>query len=291
MKKRIKREVPIAAKKYEKQLMKEINEDREEHGKKPFSDDDNAPPKTKIINESTTDPESGVFHKGEHKKQFAYEAHTICDKNGYIMEVEVTPGNVHDSVAFFDYYERLIENFPQIEVVVADAGYKIPAIAKKIIDSGRFPSMPYKRPMGKEGYFKPYEYVYDTYYDCVICPENHVLKFSTTNREGYREFKSDPCVCETCPSRCRCTNSKNHQKIVTKHIWMDFMELVEDYRHTPEIRALYEKRKETIERCFADAKEKHGMRYTLFRGLAQVSKWVKLKFAAMNLKKFALHAA
>ena len=291
MKKRIKREVPIAAKKYEKQLMKEINEDREEHGKKPFSDDDNAPPKTKIINESTTDPESGVFHKGEHKKQFAYEAHTVCDKNGYIMEVEVTPGNVHDSVAFFDYYERLIENFPQIEVVVADAGYKIPAIAKKIIDSGRFPSMPYKRPMGKEGYFKPYEYVYDTYYDCVICPENHVLKFSTTNREGYREFKSDPCVCETCPSRCRCTNSKNHQKIVTKHIWMDFMELVEDYRHTPEIRALYEKRKETIERCFADAKEKHGMRYTLFRGLAQVSKWVKLKFAAMNLKKFALHAA
>ena len=27
------------------------------------------------------------------------------------------------------------------------------------------------------------------------------------------------------------------------------------------------------------------MRYTLYRGLAQVSKWVRLKFAAMNLKK------
>ncbi|MCX4371821.1 MAG: hypothetical protein OSJ58_08300, partial [Dysosmobacter sp.] len=35
------------------------------------------------------------------------------------------------------------------------------------------------------------------------------------------------------------------------------------------------------------AKEKHGMRYTLYRGLAQVSKWVRLKFAAMNLKKLA----
>ena len=291
MKKRIKKEVPVAAKKYEKQLMKEINEDREKHGKKPFSDDDNTPPETKMVNESTTDPESGVFHKGEHKKQFAYEAHTVCDKNGYILEVEVTPGNVHDSVAFFDFYGRLTEHFPQITVVVADAGYKIPAIAKEIIDSGKIPSMPYKRPMSKDGYFKPYEYVYDAYYDCVICPENHVLKFSTTNREGYKEFKSDPCVCETCPSRSKCTNSKKYQKIVKKHIWMDYMELVEDYRHTPEIRSLYEKRKETIERCFADAKEKHGMRYTLFRGLAQVSKWVRLKFAAMNLKKFALHAA
>ena len=38
---------------------------------------------------------------------------------------------------------------------------------------------------------------------------------------------------------------------------------------------------------FADAKEKHGMRYTQYRGLAQVTNWVKLKFAAMNLKKLA----
>ncbi|MFR2153693.1 MAG: hypothetical protein ACLS48_02480 [[Eubacterium] siraeum] len=45
--------------------MEEINEDREEHGKKPF--DDTKPPKERIVNESTTDPECGVFHKGEHK--------------------------------------------------------------------------------------------------------------------------------------------------------------------------------------------------------------------------------
>lgn len=50
---------------------------------------------------------------------------------------------------------------------------------------------------------------------------------------------------------------------------------------------LYKRRKKTIERVFADAKEKHAMRYTQYRGLAQVTKWVKLKFAAMNLKKMA----
>lgn len=38
---------------------------------------------------------------------------------------------------------------------------------------------------------------------------------------------------------------------------------------------------------FADAKEKHAMRYTQYRGLAGVSSWVKLKYAAMNLKKLA----
>ena len=55
----------------------------------------------------------------------------------------------------------------------------------------------------------------------------------------------------------------------------------------PQYRELYRLRKEKIERVFADAKEKHGMRYTQYRGLSQVTNWVKLKFAAMNLKKLA----
>ena len=40
-------------------------------------------------------------------------------------------------------------------------------------------------------------------------------------------------------------------------------------RYTPKYQELYKRRKETIERVFADAKEKHAMRYTQYRGLAQ----------------------
>ena len=36
MKKAVKKAVPQAARKYEEQLMEEINEDRADHGKKPF---------------------------------------------------------------------------------------------------------------------------------------------------------------------------------------------------------------------------------------------------------------
>ncbi len=43
----------------------------------------------------------------------------------------------------------------------------------------------------------------------------------------------------------------------------------------------------THERVFADAKQRHGMRYTHHRGQAHVSNWVRLKFTAMNLKKLA----
>ena len=172
-----------------------------------------------------------------------------------------------------------------------DAGYKTPAVAKKVIDSGRIPVLIYKRTNGKEGCFKPYDYVYDEYYDCVICPNNEVLKYSTTNREGYKEYKSCSKICGKCPELAKCTRSRNHQKTILKHIWSDYLELTENIRHTKGVRELYDKRKETIERCFADAKEKHGVRYTLVSGLSQVTKWVRLKFAAMNIKKYALHTA
>lgn len=64
-------------------------------------------------------------------------------------------------------------------------------------------------------------------------------------------------------------------------------DLADDARYIPEYQALYKHRKETIERDFADAKEKYAMCYTQYRGLTQVTKWVKLIFANMNLKKMA----
>ena len=287
IKKVVKKAVPQAAKRYEEELIAEINQDREDHNKKPF--DGPKPPEEKEITKSETDPESGVFHKGEHKKCFAYTAQTGCDKNGYVMDVTVNAGNVHDSVAFDGLYDRLTEKNPEIENIVADAGYKTPWISKRVLDDGRIPILPYKRPMGKKGNYPPYEYIYDEYFDCVICPENQVLNYATTNREGYREFKSKGYICENCPTKHLCTENQKNEKTVTKHIWSDYLETVEDIRHTPEYKALYERRKETIERVFADAKEKHSMRYTQYRGLSQVTNWVRLKFAAMNLKKYAIH--
>ena len=311
-KKKYEEEVPVAAKRYADELMEEINQDREAHGKKPLKDKDdddkNRPSKpdkntskkklarrkkaakqTKKTVKSTTDPESGLFVKGEHKRQFAYEAHTACDKNGYVLETVVTPGNVHDSVAFDDVYDKVTERFPQIETIVADSAYKTPHIAKKICDDGRVLSTAYKRPMTKKGGHEWWKYVYDEYYDYIICPEYQILKYSTTNRDGYREYKSNSEICKNCPTKSLCTESKDNIKTVTRHIWADYIEWTEDIRHTPKYQELYKQRKETIERVFADAKEKHAMRYTPYRGIAQVENWVKLKFAAMNLKKYAIH--
>lgn len=282
---------------YEDLLNKEINEDRERHGKKPLkekeddNDNDNSSSggsgtsEENTIKVSTSDPESGWFRKGEHKSVFAYAVETACDKNGWILGYTVHPGNLHDSRTFKSLFDK-IENIG-IKTLIADAGYKTPAIAKLLLDKGIKPLFPYKRPMTKEGFFKKYEYVYDEYYDCYICPNNQVLKYSTTNRDGYREYKSCGKQCANCPYLSQCTESKNHVKIVTRHIWEDYMEQCEDIRHALGMSDLYKLRKETIERIFGTAKENHGFRYTQMFGNARMEMKTGLTFACMNLKKLA----
>ncbi|MCD7748873.1 MAG: hypothetical protein LUH42_02350 [Oscillospiraceae bacterium] len=42
----------------------------------------------------------------EHERQFAYEAHTVCDRHGMILGAEVTAGNIHDSAAWDAVYRH-----------------------------------------------------------------------------------------------------------------------------------------------------------------------------------------
>lgn len=222
--------------------------------------------------------------------EFAYTTHVACDENNFVLACETRPGNVHDSKVFDAVYEAVTEQFDEVETVAVDAGYKTPWICKKVQDDGLNISTAYKRPMSKQGFFRSYEFVYDEHYNCVLCPANHVLTYTTTNRDGYREFKSNPSICKSCPNLNVCTHSKNHQKVVQKHIWEKYIELAEDFRHSDKGKETYARRSQTIERVFADAKEKHSMRYTLLTGLTRVSNWIRLKFAAMNLKKMAMWA-
>ena len=278
---------------YEDILRKEIDKDRDAHGKKPLKDkddDDHKPSSGSGGNEkeeknSTTDPESGWFHKGEHKSVFAYAVQTACDKNGWILGYSINPGNYHDSRTFKGLYDKL--SGMGIKTLIADAGYKVPGIAKLLIGHGITPLFPYKRPQTKEGFFQKWNYVYDEYYDCYICPNDQILRYVTTNRHGYKEYKSCGTTCASCPHLGQCTESKDHVKLITRHVWEEYMEMCEDIRHTIGMKELYSQRKETIERLFGTAKEHHGFRYTQMIGKARMEMKVGLTYACLNLKKLA----
>ena len=87
----------------------------------------------------------------------------------------------------------------------------------------------------------------------------------------------------------KCTRSQNHRKVVTRHVWEDSKERVRLNRLSKWGKKLYRKRKETIERSFADAKQLHGFRYCRLRGLRNATEQALMTAAVQNMKKIALH--
>ena len=98
------------------------------------------------------------------------------------------------------------------------------------------------------------------------------------------------CDKHECQCLSKCTESKDHVKLIARHVWEEYMEVVEDIRHTIGNRQIYQLRKETIERIFGTAKEQHGFRYTQYVGKARMEMKAGLTFACMNLKKLAAYS-
>ena len=65
------------------------------------------------------------FVKANIKNVFAYVVETACDKNEWILDYTINPGNQHDSRTFKGLYDKIKEI--GIETLLADAGYKTPA--------------------------------------------------------------------------------------------------------------------------------------------------------------------
>ncbi len=120
---------------YIKDLNEAIQEDREEHGKKPLTAKEEVKAE-KEIRHSTTDPESGYLYRENKPEGFFYLDHRTTDmKYNIITDAYVTPGNVHDSVPYLDRLDHQIARFGfQVEAVALDSGYLTTPICKGLSD-------------------------------------------------------------------------------------------------------------------------------------------------------------
>lgn len=282
-------EVQVKPQEYLAALEAAIGEDRAAHGKKPLKPSD-PEPESKQIKVSRTDKDSGYMVRDGKPKGFFYLDHrTVDGRHAIITDSHVTPANVHDSVPYLGRLDRQRERFGfSIRAVGIDAGYATAAITQGLEERSIYGVIGYRTPTHREGYFYKREYRYDEKLDVYICPNGQLLSYRTTNREGYRQYHSDPAQCANCPVRHKCTQSANATKVVTRHVWEASRERMDQHRLGRVGKRIYKRRKETVERSFADAKQLHGHRYARMRGLTRVQQQCLLAATAQNIKKIAL---
>jgi transposase len=274
---------------YLAQLDEAIGEDRSAHGKRELKTK-SSEPATKEIKVSRTDSDAGYMVRDGKPKGFFYLDHrTVDGRHAIITDTHVTPANVHDSVPYLGRLDRQRERFGfNVRAVGVDAGYATAAIAKGLEDRNIYGVTGYRRPNHVEGLFHKRQFQYDQERDVYVCPNQQLLIYRTTNREGYRQYHSDAQQCRECPLRPQCTRSRNATKIVTRHVWQDSRDRNDAHRLEQHGKRIYKRRKETVERSFADAKQLRGHRYARMRGLVRAAEQCLLAAAAQNIKKIAL---
>lgn len=308
----IEKKAEVESKEYISDLNQAINEDRAAHGKKPldfskggdpleqedekenYFDDDNqggsGSSDERTIKVSTTDPESGFMHRDGKPKGFFYLDHrTVDSKCNIITDVFVTPGNTNDVKPYLARLKHQIQKFGfKVAQVGLDAGYNVSAICKYLYEMGIDAAMGSRRGCQPKGKYGKYKFHYLPGWDVYICPEHKYLEYVTTDRNGYREYKCKGDRCAACPRREECLSAKQQRKSLRRHVWEDYKDMAYRFTHTSEGKSVYARRKETVERSFADSKELHGLRYCRMRGLNKVAEQCLLTAAAQNMKKIAL---
>lgn len=267
-----------------------IEEDRAAHGRVPLKPMERTPAEkeTKV---SRTDPDSGYMVREGKPKGFFYLDHrTVDGRHAIITDTFATPASIHDSVVYLGRLDRQRQRFDfDVQAVGLDAGYATAGIAKGLADRDILGVTGYRNPTPpKAGMLRKSKYAYERQVDGYRCPNGQLLAYSTTDRSGYRHYKSDPAICRACPLLASCTSNANAVRTITRHVWQDEREQVDQRRLTPWGKAIYKRRKETVERSFADAKQLFGHRYARFRSLVRVKCQCLLAAAAQNVKKIAL---
>lgn len=253
------------------EIEKEINKERATIGKKPFE----FTTKTvkKEIKQSKTDPESGYYHRDNKEKGFMYlDNRTVDGKYNLIVDCYIRPGNVHDSKSYVERMEYIQNKYGfGVNSVALDSGYYSKDILKYLEDKNIFGAIAYRRfNKSKDSKYFVYQKENDTHIDT---RNGEVYYYVNIDRNGYKQYRS---------------KDKENKKVIRRMINADLYDRARERRLSDYGKELYKKRKETVERSFADSKQNHGYRFAQYRGLAKMQCYTWLSCAAQNMKKIGL---
>ncbi|WP_171252898.1 transposase, partial [Acinetobacter baumannii] len=157
-----------------------------------------------------------MYRTGKPEGFFYLDHRTTDIKYNIITDVHITAGNVHDSVPYLERLDRQRQRFGfHVEAVALDSGYLTAPICKGLEERKIFGVIAHRRYQSTKGTIPKRMFQYQGETNSYVCPNGQTLLYSTTDRNGYRQYKSDPKQCQECPLLAQCTQSKNQQRIIT----------------------------------------------------------------------------
>lgn len=248
-------------------------------------------PENKKQKVSRTDPDASVTKSTSFDKPLPrYKQHTaVDDRSGVVVDVGVTTGRTPEASQLIGQLERVEENTGmRPSKVTADKSYSKGIIYEALEKLNVDAVIPTKVvPANKTIPLRRFKY--DAKHDHVKCPEGKILHRNIIKTSKGWRYTAKTTDCQACRLKDRCVPASLRSRNV--RIVDGYMSLLRARRkeiREPATRSEeYMRHKFLVEGRHGEAKEFHGLRRAVRRGLEQVAIQVLMTAAAMNLKRLA----
>jgi transposase len=240
---------------------------------------------------STTDPDATLTTSSHNSRMEPFfKQHTaVDDRYGVVLDVETTTGEASEGKELLRQIERTEQTTGRkIKAVTADMAYAHTENYSQLEHRETEAVIPVQPSPTKSRSIPINRFRYDAKNEIVRCPRGKILRRSSRTDKGwvYRATNKD---CANCSSKSHCISSTAKVRIIL--ITDGYESLLRARRRWQKrdgnIKDKYTRHKWRVEGIHGEAKNLHGLRRAVRRGLANVSIQVYLTAMVMNLKRLA----
>ena len=236
---------------------------------------------------SPTDPDAAPMSDGR-TPALGYHDHYVVDggKARIILGVLVTPADVMENVPLQDLLWRTRFRWHlHPKRAIGDSTYGTVDNIRALEEAGIHAYVPLSDVGKRAGFFGPEAFTYDAEQDVYTCQSGTVLRFRGHHYDArVRAYQAPASACNACPLKAQCTDSQKG-RIFTRSFDEPYLDRVRDYHQTAAYERAMRKRSVWVEPLFGEAKQWHGLRQFLLRGLPKVNMVGLLVAAGQNLKR------
>jgi hypothetical protein len=254
---------------------------------------------------SVSDPEATPGWDKQHVFRPVYNVQMVCDLNSaLVLTYDVLP-QATDAGTFCPMLQKVLA-VPGLKLkdLLVDAGYVTASHLAFCVREGVTLYGPWQesdfsdaRDTNVARLLHKREFTWRAEEEVYICPQGHRLTWIGQDRRLQADgevnvmhsYRCLPDHCCACPLNKRCTTNPRRGRSVKRSEHEPLIDAHRARMATPEGKALYRRRKQTIELGFADVKQHRALRRFPRRGLPRARTHLGLLLLAHNL--LAYHAA
>ena len=238
---------------------------------------------------SLTDPDAAPMRQsGGGKTVLGYRDHYVVDggKARIILSALVTPASIMDNTPMLDMVDWVCSKWSlSPTTVTADAKYGTAPNIAGLEKAGIKAFVPIPDISNRTGYYHSDQFQYNAERNHYVCPQGQILKLHARRRgEQVISYRADSQICNACPVKHECTNSKSGRHIF-RSFHQEYIERVKGYHETDEYQKSMRKRGVWVEPLFGEAKQFHQLTRFRLRRLKKVNIEGLMVAAGQNIKR------